>query len=593
MTPDAPMPYDLRPYQHTAASKYCALAMRKKARSMIVLPTGCGKTRLAYFIIAALGGRAIFLTHTDVLVTQVETEVKRLFPHLKYGVVKGDRDDHLCNFVIASVRTLGRTERLERVVKNMKHEGLEPDLIVVDECHHAAPDSAYQRICNAFPNAHVLGLTATPERLDKKLLGEVFTDGIVYRYSFTRAVDDGWLVPITDGAGGRHRSRQVVVPGLTETVARLADKGKDALTGADKEELREATIAALVWSAEEAVKDFKRRVIAFTLNVSTAIEAAKRCRDRGLRAVYVRGDMKKAEYCQGPFEYDDMDDLLAAHRKGWLDVVFNCNVLLEGHDDPSLNGIIWGRITESRSLWCQGIGRGARPVLGPDGLPDFSRKPDCIVWDLVGSLTQHGLQTAETVFADDDGDEDKEPDLEGMIREGGGATDRERSLLFNFVRALSNGARNRDPATRGCRAAWLPVVPGECYAVYGRDRATYTIEHVGPGDRWIAFREGKSGEPSVRITGIMTEHEVKARAESISGIADAGFDAAQHARRLRPAGKGDIARYKSLFNDAPPATASAGEVDDAITIKIAKICRYTRTGKNGRGIVVSSAAMLD
>lgn len=584
------LPYTLRPYQLLAAKKYALAAFSRRVAGMLVLPTGTGKTRLAYYIALGLGGRTLFCTHTDVLVNQVEQEVRRLFPKLKFGVVKGPRDDYRADFVLASIQTLGSSDRLARISAALGESGF--DMIIHDEGHHAIADSVYDRVVKAFPRAHVLGLTATPERMDGKLLGDVFTDGIIHRYLPQQAVDDGWLVPVTDGAGNNGRSRRVTVPELDAAVAAASDGGRDPFK--EKEAARVACVKAAASSILEGVRVFKRRVIAFTHDVRSAKEVAARARDLGIKAVYVRGDMRKEEFKQGDLEFKDMEDLLAAHKKGWIEAVVNCNVLLEGHDDPSLSGIVWMRLTMSRSLWCQGIGRGMRPVLGPDGLPDFARKADVIVWDLVGAQEIHGLQTAETVFADE-AEEDDEDAIDEALAEaggGGGPVDRERSMLLNLVLALSGG-RTKASATRGDRAAWLEVAQNECYAMRGLDGATYTIEKVGPSgrDSWVAFRDPKGGGPSVRITGPMPEEAVKAIAEGTARAGESYNDRNAGWRCGKPSK--DLAGAVKSLSIALPKDHSAGDAADAVTIKLARIIRNTRGGPNGRGIVVSGAAMLD
>lgn len=585
------LPYTLRPYQTLAAKKYALAAFGRRVAGLIVLPTGTGKTRLAYYIALGLGGRTLFLTHMDNLVSQVEREVRALFPKLSFGVVKAERDEYRRDFVLASVQSFGKPDRLAKIAAAMASTPF--DIIICDESHHCVEDSGYDRIIKAFPRAHVLGLTATPERADGELLGDVFTDGVIHRYHLQQAIDDRWLVPVSDGLGNVGQSRRVVVPELDGKILRESDNGRDPFK--EKELARVATVNATAGAIREAVKDFGLRILAFTMSVKCAKEIAKRARDLGVKCVCIFGDMSREELRQGDFEFKNQDELLAAHRKGWIECVVAVDMLREGHDDPSLGGLVWGRLTESRSLWCQAIGRVLRPILGKDGLPDFLLKAFAVVWDLVGSHEIHGLQTAETVFGDDEEEDDEDALDEALERAagGGGPVDRERSMLLNFVKALSGG-RHRASATRGERAVWLEVAQGECYALRGLDGATYSIERVGSlaQNTWVAFRDGDKGGPSIRITGMLPEAMCKALAEVAAKAGDGNINDREAGWRLGKPNKRLLDALGNLHIDMPTGI-NAGEASDAICIKLARIKRNTRGGQNGRGIVVSSAAMLD
>lgn len=630
----ANLPRRPRPYQVESAIKFSALAVQKRAAggravAIIVYPTGCGKTFEAYLLALSMGLRCLFVTITDALCAQVEEEVRRLFPKIRIGVVKAERDEYRgMDFVLASAQTLGKEERLARCVAGWAHDGKPPELIVIDECHGAFSGGSFHRICEAIPQAHVVGLTATPERTDGKPLGDVFPDGVVYRLEVKHAVDQEYLVAVSDGAGGKGKSRRVVVHGLDEALVRMADSGKDpldedaeerprtsiadkkrALTPEEKEKLRKAVVKATSDSVVEACATFKRKVLAFTLNVRCAKDVATEAQARGVRCAYVHGQMAREEYRQLGEDFKDEQGLLGALRTGRLQALANCQVLIFGYDDPSIDGIVWGRPTMSRLLWCQGIGRGmrldpARPMrLGPPcptrGVPTGELNPagkrDVIVWDLVGAHEIHGLQTAENIFAPEKEDaaapgvDDAEALLETVGGgTGGGAVDRERDLLLNFVRALSG--RARPSATRGSRVSWLPVEEGNCYAIPREDPEgpTFTIERAGGG--WVAFAEapGWVDTPAVRLTGVVSERDAKAACESASDAGSGFGDRGAGWRFGKPSAR-MMAAAKRLRIPVPNGV-SAGAVADAISAKVALVRRRSRPE---RGIVTAGAALLD
>lgn len=618
------LPYRPRPYQVEAATRTAKLAARRRAEGgraagLVVLPTGTGKTRLAYLVAVSMGLRCLFLTHTDALCGQVEEEVARLFPGVRMGVVKADRDEYHAEFILASVPTLSREGRLAAVVAKWAEHGVTPELIVVDEAHHATEDSAYHRIVKAIPTAHVLGLTATPERTDKLPLGDVFPDGVIYRLNVQDAVDGEYLVPVSDGAGALGRSRRVVVPGLTEAVIKAADAGKDplgedgkasitdksrALTPEQKEKLRKAVVKATSDSVYEATRVFKLKTLAFTLNVKCAKEIAAEMWSRGVRCAYAHGLMKRDEYRQCGMDLGGEEGLVAALRDGRLECVVNCQLFLEGFDVPSISGLVWGRPTLSRLVWVQGAGRvmrldPARPMrLGPAdpdrGVPTGEWNPDgkrhAVVWDLVGSHDIHGLQTAELIFKPEEAEAEPEPEVdveEGEGGGGGGAVDRERDLLLNFVRALSG---TRASATRGARVAWLPVEQGTCYVIPREDPdgPTYTIERAGGG--WVAFREppGWGDAPALRLTGVVSEEAAKAACEALCD-AGSGFGNRGAGWRLgRPSARMLLALKR--LRVTTPKGINAGAAGDAITCACARLRRRTRPE---RGILCAGAALLD
>lgn len=585
------LPYELRAYQKAAALKFAAKALAKRIAALVVLPTGCGKTRLAHYLGLSMGGCVLFLVHTDNLVNQVEREVRKLFPHVKLGVEKAKRNGFGEDYVIASVQTLGKANRLAAAVAGRASRGLRPfDLIVCDEAHHAIKDSAYDRIIKAWPTAHVLGLTATPARGDRKILGDVFPDDVVYRYKVADAVREGWLVPVSDGDGNAGRSRRIVVAGLDAALAKGADAGRDPLEGVDKEELRRAVVRSTADAMAEAIVVFGRKTVGFTLNVRCAKEIAETCRNRRMRVAYLHGQMKPDEFVQGDMRFKDEEDILLALRERRIDGIVNCKVMLEGYDDPSIDAIVWGRPTMIASVWVQGIGRGmridpARPMKLADGSRNEDGKHDVIVWDLVGAHDIHGLQTAELIFADEDEGEDEDVTEEGLEAavSASAATDREKSLFANFLRALQ-GQRLRASSTHK-RIAWLEVEEGECYAHRGADGRTYLVERAG--EQWVAFREER-GHCSVRLTEVGTFDEVQAKAARYARAGEQWDARDAKWRSGKPSAQ--VVGALAKFNVTPPPGTTAGEAGDILTIAVA---RASRRARRKNGVAVSGAALLD
>ena len=160
----------LRPYQLRAVDEARAKLAAGHRRIVVVAPTGAGKSVIAAHIAAkagAKGKRLLFLAHRLELVEQLSAKLDAF--GLNHGIIQGNHWRRMPRLPVqvASVPTLSRREVLPPA-----------DLLVVDECHHV-PSESFRKVVEAYPNAAVLGFTATPYRLDGQGLGEWFDDMVV------------------------------------------------------------------------------------------------------------------------------------------------------------------------------------------------------------------------------------------------------------------------------------------------------------------------------------------------------------------------------------------------------------------------------
>ena len=182
----------LRPYQQQARERIHAEWENGHTRTLLVLPTGTGKT-IVFASVAAdqvrAGDRVLILAHRGELLEQAADKLQR-----STGLVSAvEKADATClntwfRVVVGSVQTLQRTARLER----FSHDYF--GTIIIDEAHHAITDG-YRRILDYFGSAKVLGVTATPDRGDMRNLGEVF-DSLAFEYKLTDAIKEGYLCRI-------------------------------------------------------------------------------------------------------------------------------------------------------------------------------------------------------------------------------------------------------------------------------------------------------------------------------------------------------------------------------------------------------------
>jgi superfamily II DNA or RNA helicase len=356
----------LRPYQEEAIARI-GECLRDNASTLLVLPTGTGKTRTAATYVQRRGGRTLWLAHRQELIEQGAAALEDVTGR-KVSIEKADQYARGTEIVVASVQTL-RGDRLGSFTGRFA-----PDLIVTDEAHHA-PSSSYRAIYDAFPGARHLGLTATPDRHDEKAMGVVF-DSVAYVYEILQAIRDGFLCPI--------RALAVEVAAIdlraVGTVAGDLNQGElDAVMSAEE------ALHGVVGAALEHAGD--RRTIVFTTSVENAhrlAEITNRYRPNAARAV------------DGGTDPRARATVLRDHQAGAYQFLFNVGVLTEGYDDPAVSCIVMARPTSSRALYAQCAGRGLRIADG---------KTDCLLVDLVGNAGKHSLVTAADILAgnyDDD-----------------------------------------------------------------------------------------------------------------------------------------------------------------------------------------------
>ncbi len=330
---------ELRPYQEAARDAVLAQWDSGVRRTLMVLPTGTGKTIVFSKVIENVvrdGGRALVLAHRGELLDQAADKL-RVSTGLKCAVEKAERSclDSWYRVVVGSVQSLQRPARLEQF--DPKHF----DAIIVDEAHHAISDG-YLRVLEYFDGARVLGVTATPDRGDMKNLGQVF-ESLAYEYTLPRAIKDGYLCPIE-----------------AQTIPLTLDLTGVGVSGGDFKaaDLGSALDPYLEQIAEEmlAAGCKERRTVVFLPLIKTSQKFRGILEAKGFRAAEVNGDSA------------DRSDVLADFDAGCYDVLCNSMLLTEGWDSPGVDCIVVLRPTKIRSFYAQMVGRGTRLAEGKDSL---------------------------------------------------------------------------------------------------------------------------------------------------------------------------------------------------------------------------------
>jgi len=349
----------LRDYQLEALAAIERAEAGGVRRQVLALPTGTGKTVVFAELIRRRGGRALVLVHRDELLTQALDKLAVV--GLAAGVVKAERDEVDAAVVVASVQTLSRTSRLDRLPLGFR-------TVVIDECHHAAADT-YQRVLARVESVDlpplVLGVSATPERADGIPL-EGFE--VVYRRQLRDMIAAGYLSDL----------RAVQVRLARADYEQLHTRAGDFIEAETEAMLLDAD------APEHAVRAYQqhasdRRALVFTPTVKVAYAMADAFAEAGVPAATIDAGTP----------LDERREILAAFRRGPVRVIANCAVLTEGFDEPLIDCIIVARPTKSRVLYVQMIGRGSRKV---------PVKDDCLIVDLVGATDRHDLVTLDKVL---------------------------------------------------------------------------------------------------------------------------------------------------------------------------------------------------
>jgi DNA repair protein RadD len=328
--PQAPI---LRPYQERDLAAIRAAYANGARRVCYQGATGSGKTLIFAAVVAGAttrGNRTCILGHRDEIVRQISEALTAL--GIGHGfIAAGYPESPELSVQVCSVQTLIR--RLHRLAPT-------PDLLVIDEAHHAAAKT-WRAIIDALPDARILGVTATPQRLDGRGLDDIF-DALIVGPSVAELIAEGYLSRFVTYAPSRRLD-------LTGVRIRAGDFATDDLA-------RAMTDGVII---EDAVDEYVRRcpgapAIAFCVDVAHSQMVATAFAARGYRAAHVDGETPKEKRRR----------LIAALATGEIQVLCNCGLVSEGLDVCGVTVAILLRPTKSLALYLQQVGRALRPADG-------------------------------------------------------------------------------------------------------------------------------------------------------------------------------------------------------------------------------------
>lgn len=329
---------ELRPYQKEAKESIFAEWEKGIKRTLLVLPTGCGKTIVFAKVTEECvrsGGRVLILAHRGELLDQA---ADKIYKATGLGCAT-EKAEQTClgswfRVTVGSVQSLMREKRLGQFPSDYF------GTIIIDEAHHCLSDS-YQRVLGHFGDAKVLGVTATPDRGDMRNLGEFF-ESLAYEYTLPKAIKSGYLSPI----------KALTIP-LRMDLTGVGVQAGDFKAG----DIGTALDPYLYQIASEMAEHCRgRKTVVFLPLVKTSQKFRDILNEEGFRAAEVNG------------ESTDRAEILEAFDRGDYDVLCNSMLLTEGWDCPSVDCIVVLRPTKVRSLYSQMVGRGTRLYPGKDHL---------------------------------------------------------------------------------------------------------------------------------------------------------------------------------------------------------------------------------
>lgn len=344
----------LRAYQERGISDIRARFLGGDRRVCYVAPCGAGKTLLMAYMASQAGRRgkrALFLVHRRELIDQAAETLKAL--HIHHGIV-GVSDSDRNKIMIGSVQTVAR--RIDRLP--------EPDLIILDECHHAAAGTWLKAIA-AYPSSYVVGLTATPARLGGQGLGSVF-ESLVLGPTAKELIGLGYLSPY-----------QYYAPPM------VADLGDVRTVRGDYDQAELAGRMDRPSITGDAIAHYEKlaagtQAIVYCASIRHSQNTALAFRSRGLCAYHVDGATPR----------DERRAIMQGFRARKIQILCNCDLFGEGVDVPGMETVILLRPTQSLTLYIQQAMRGMRA-------DKANPEKRAIILDHVGNVYRHGLPDDE------------------------------------------------------------------------------------------------------------------------------------------------------------------------------------------------------
>lgn len=306
-------------------------------RAMVIVATGLGKTYLSAFDTLKYN-KILFVAHREEILKQAMNTFKTIHGDKTLGLFNADSKSTDNDITFASIQTLGKNEYLNDKYFSKDHF----DYIVVDEFHHAGAKS-YEKLMEYFEPDFLLGLTATPDRMDNKDIYKWCNYNIAYECNFKTGINNGWLVPF-DYYGIYDEVDYETIPWRS---------GKY-----DLEELENKLMAQE--RSAQIISKFKiygrKKTVAFCASVKHA---------EYMTDAFNRAKIKSKSITSNT---SDRGIVIDEFENGDLQVIFTVDIFNEGVDIPGIDTVLFLRPTNSYTVFIQQLGRGLRTSLGKEKL---------------------------------------------------------------------------------------------------------------------------------------------------------------------------------------------------------------------------------
>ena len=348
-----PVTYELRDYQHQWIKDIWNSWEKGNRRVLGQLPTAAGKTVCFAHISHKFfdqGKQVLVIAHRIELISQAAEKLEQIIGE-PVGIIKaGVLANPERRIQVASVQTLNRREVLELPINI--------GLLILDEAHHATALS-YRRLIEHYENAQILGVTATPQRIDGQGFVDLFDDLVI-------GIDTAKLIQ----AGYLSKFRLFATNQTISTLGVAKSRG----------DFRAKDLAVAVTS-QIGVSEILENYFKYARNLRTVIFACSLEHSRALAAEFSRNYIS-AEHLDGKTPPQERLEILQRFRNGTTQVITNYEILTEGFDCPNIECVYCVRPTESSTMWLQMLGRVLRT---------YTLKPTAVIIDITDNWKKHGL----------------------------------------------------------------------------------------------------------------------------------------------------------------------------------------------------------
>ena len=354
-------------------------------KGLLISSTGTGKTFASAFAIKSITkfkiNKLLYISHRDNILKQSLESYKKVFGNeIKMKLLSGNNHDfNDAQFIFSNISTLGKDKYYNQFNTTAF------DFIVIDECHRIGENTLYQNILNYFKPKYILGMSATPDRLDGYDIYKIFDNNILYEIRLYDALEANMLVPF-------HYF------GVSDLVI-------DNITIDDKTSFKYLTCDERVNKIIQNSRYYgysgpRLKCLLFVSNKEEGKELSIKINQKGIKCIFLSGEdsLNKRNEAISLLEENDLN-------KKYLEMIITCDIFNEGIDIPSINQVIFLRPTKSSIIFIQQLGRGLRLDINKEYLT---------VIDFIGNY-QSNFLIPETFATKTSGQKHSEKDLHPLL----------------------------------------------------------------------------------------------------------------------------------------------------------------------------------